>query len=79
MPACPHVAHPPVATACLQHKAEVAQLIGELSTAGAAALGVTLDAGVEERLCAYARSGALRCAVRLWLWLWLLPTPPPPP
>ena len=36
----------------------MAQLIAELAVAGAAALGVTLDAGVEERLLAYARSGA---------------------
>ena len=42
----------------MQHKAEVSQLIDELAAAGSEALGVTLDAGVQERLCAYARSGA---------------------
>jgi hypothetical protein len=40
------------------HRAEVEKLIGELANAGSAALGVSLDAGVEERLCAYARSVA---------------------
>ncbi len=40
------------------HRAEVEKLIGELANAGSAALGVTLDAGIEERLCAYARSVA---------------------
>jgi len=38
------------------YTSEVTSLIKELAAAGAAALGVTLDAGVEERLCAYARS-----------------------
>lgn len=42
----------------LQHKGEVGQLIDELAAAGSAALGVQLDGGVQERLCAYARSGA---------------------
>jgi hypothetical protein len=41
----------------LQYKAEVSAVIAELAAAGSAALGVTLDAGVQERLCAYARSG----------------------
>lgn len=38
------------------HKEEVAKLIGELAAAGSRQLGISLDAGVVERLCAYARS-----------------------
>ena len=41
----------------LQYKDEVSAVIAELAAAGSAALGVPLDAGVQERLCAYARSG----------------------
>ena len=47
----------PLSCTALQYKEEVGTLIDELAAAGAAALGVTLDAGVRERLCAYARSG----------------------
>ena len=38
------------------HREEVAQLIEELAAAGSTALGVALESGVQERLCAYARS-----------------------
>eukprot|EP00955_Chlamydomonas_euryale_P102128 365396-Chlamydomonas_euryale.AAC.6 len=40
------------------HADEVSALIRELAAAGAAALGVTLDGGVEARLLAYSRSVA---------------------
>jgi hypothetical protein len=40
------------------HRSDVEKLIEELANAGAGALGLTLDSGVEERLCAYARSVA---------------------
>ena len=51
------------------YRDEVVQLIGELAAAGAGALGVTLDAGVEERLCAYARSVAhFPTAVKEFQW-----------
>ena len=53
---------PSLSHARVQHTAEVSQLIAELAAAGSAALGVTLDAGVNERLCAYARSGAVPAA-----------------
>jgi hypothetical protein len=45
-----------------QHREDVGQLIDELAAAGSAALGVSLDSGVQERLCAYARSGVWRTA-----------------
>ncbi|PSC76819.1 hypothetical protein C2E20_0698 [Micractinium conductrix] len=52
-----------------QYKEEVGTLIDELAAAGAAALGVTLDAGVRERLCAYARSVAhFPTAVKEFPW-----------
>lgn len=41
-----------------EHRAVVESLIRELAAAGSEALGVQLDAGLEERLCAYARSVA---------------------
>eukprot|EP00878_Enallax_costatus_P020036 GHUV01021165.1.p1 GENE.GHUV01021165.1~~GHUV01021165.1.p1 ORF type:complete len:189 (+),score=56.09 GHUV01021165.1:1077-1643(+) len=41
-----------------QHKDEVSQLINELAAAGSAALGVQLEAGVVDRLNAYARAVA---------------------
>ena len=50
--------------ACVQHKPEVCQLIAELAAAGSEALGVALDAGVQERLCAYGRSGEGRAGAQ---------------
>jgi len=38
------------------HRKDVGLVIAELAEAGSAALGVTLDSDLEERLCAYARS-----------------------
>lgn len=52
-----------------QHKGEVGALIDELAAAGSAALGVSLDAGAQERLCAYARSVAhFPTAVKEFPW-----------
>lgn len=48
---------PPASPSTSQHTEEVAELIAELAAAGSAALGVTLESGVQERLLAYARSG----------------------
>ena len=51
------------------HRSEVEQLIRELGVAGAAALSVTLDDGLEQRLCAYARSVAhFPTAVKEFPW-----------
>lgn len=55
----------PAPCRALQHKAEVGALIDELAAAGSAALGVSLDDGAQERLCAYARSGGKQQAGRL--------------
>ncbi|KAI3436136.1 hypothetical protein D9Q98_002193 [Chlorella vulgaris] len=52
-----------------QHTEEVAELIAELAAAGSAALGVTLESGVQERLLAYARSVAhFPTAVKEFKW-----------
>lgn len=52
-----------------QHTGEVSQLIGQLAAAGSAALGITLDSGVPERLLAYARSVAhFPTAVKEFQW-----------
>jgi len=52
-----------------QHTAEVSQLIEELAAGGAAALGVTLQPGVVDRLNAYARSVAhFPTAVKEFEW-----------
>ncbi len=41
-----------------KHREEVGKLIAELAAAGSKELGISLDAGVVDRLCAYARSVA---------------------
>lgn len=52
-----------------EHKEELRAIIAELSAAGAAKLGVTLDAGVFERLEAYARTVAhFPTAVKEFSW-----------
>lgn len=52
-----------------KHKAQVAELIAELAEAGGADLGVKLDGGYVERLCAYARSVAhFPTAVKEFEW-----------
>lgn len=52
-----------------QHKAEVSRLISELAAAGSAELGITLDEGYLERLCAYARAVAhFPTAVKEFPW-----------
>ncbi|GAB4821761.1 hypothetical protein N2152v2_008807 [Parachlorella kessleri] len=52
-----------------QHRDEVDQLIQELAAAGAPALGVSLNPGVEDRLLAYARSVAhFPTAVKEFQW-----------
>jgi hypothetical protein len=51
------------------HRGQVEQLIRELAAAGGAALGVQLEGGLEERLCAYARSVAhFPTAVKEFSW-----------
>jgi hypothetical protein len=52
-----------------KYKAEVSLLIDELARAGEVALGVRLDAGYVDRLCAYARSVAhFPTAVKEFSW-----------
>lgn len=52
-----------------KYTADVAKLISELGAAGSSALGLTLDSGLEERLCAYARSVAhFPTAVKEFQW-----------
>lgn len=52
-----------------EYSNEVRALIQELARAGAAALEATLDAGVEDRLCAYARSVAhFPTAIKEFSW-----------
>lgn len=51
------------------YRSEVEELIKELGSAGAAALGTELDSGLEERLCAYGRSVAhFPTAVKEFKW-----------
>lgn len=51
------------------HKEEVSKLFSELAAAGAAELGITLDAGVVDRLNAYSRSVAhFPTAVKEFTW-----------
>lgn len=51
------------------HRGQVEQLIRELAAAGETALGVQLEGGLEERLCAYARSVAhFPTAVKEFSW-----------
>jgi len=52
-----------------EHRGEVVQLINELAGAAAAEMGTEFDEGIEDRLCAYARSVAhFPTAVKEFEW-----------